>query len=158
MIDRVFQSAYIIVSSVCFIFLSCTNSAYYENFQTIDSQWDKNKEYSFIYEIEDNSGSYNLFLEIRNNNLYPYQNLWLFCTEEQPEGTVRRDSIECILADDFGKWIGTGISIYHLSVPLRTKLIFPHTGKYTFNIRQGMRDNHLRGIEQIGVRLEKNKL
>ena len=145
-----------IVYSLCVICVTCTRSAYYEKYQTIDTQWDKNKEYFFIYEIEDNSVSYNLSLEIRNNNLYPYQNLWLFCSEEQPEGSVVRDTIECLLADDFGKWHGSGISIYHLSIPVRTGYTFPHTGQYTFNIRQGMRDDLLRGIEQIGVRIEKN--
>ncbi len=147
---------YITTFFLCIILFSCTNSAYYEKYQTIEGQWDKNKELFFIYEIDDSLASYNLLLEIRNNNLYPYQNLWLFCSEEQPEGTLRRDTIECILADDFGKWKGTGISIYHISVPIRTKYIFPNKGKYTFIIRQGMRDDRLRGIEQIGVRIEKN--
>lgn len=147
---------YIIVYCLCIACLSCTKSVYYEKYQTIDNQWDKNKEYFFIYEIEDNSVSYNLSLEIRNNNFYPYQNVWFFCTEEQPGGSVLRDTMECILADDFGKWHGTGISIYHLSVPIRTNYLFPDTGQYTFNIRQGMRDDRLKGIEQIGVRIEKN--
>jgi len=144
------------VYSLCVICVTCIQVVYYEKYQTIDKLWDKNKEYFFIYEIEDNSVPYNLSLEIRNNDLYPYQNLWLFCTEEQPEGSFVRDTIECMLADDFGKWVGSGLSIHHLSVPIRTKYIFPHTGQYTFNIRQGMRDDRLKGIEQIGVRIEKN--
>ena len=144
------------IYSVCIVCVTCTHTAYYEKFHTLDKQWDKDKEYFFIYDIEDNSVSYNLSLEIRNNNLYPYQNLWLFCTEEQPEGLVLRDTIECILADDYGKWLGSGITIYHLSVPLRTGYIFPHTGKYTFTICQGMRDDRLKGIEQIGVHIEKD--
>ena len=147
---------YIILHSLCIACLSCTKSAYYEKYQTINVQWDKDSVYFFAYEIEDPSASYNLSLEIRNNNLYPYQNLWLFCTEEQPEGLVLSDTIECMLADDFGKWVGSGISIYHLSIPIRTNYTFPRTGKYILNIRQGMRDDQLRGIEQIGVRIEKN--
>ena len=145
-----------IVYGICGICISCTRTAYYEKYQTIEPQWDKNKEYFFIYEITDNSVSYNLSLEIRNNNLYPYQNLWLFCAEEHPEGLVLRDTIECMLADNFGKWIGPGISIYHLSIPVRTNYNFPHTGQYTFYIRHGMRDDRLKGIEQIGLRIEKN--
>ena len=138
--------------------LSCAKTVFYEKYQTIDNPWDKNKEYFFTCEIEDNSVSYNISLEIRNNNLYPYQNLWLFCSEVQPAGVILRDTIECMLADDFGKWYGTGISIYHLSIPVRTRHIFPYKGKYTFNIRQGMRDERLKGIEQIGVCIEKNNL
>lgn len=108
-----------------------------------------------MYEIEDNTIPYNLSLEIRNNNRYPYQNLWLFCVEEQPVGPVRRDTFECMLADEYGKWKGSGISIHHLSVPIRTKHIFPHKGRYVFSVRQGMREEKLKGIEEIGLHIEK---
>jgi gliding motility-associated lipoprotein GldH len=134
---------------------ACTKPVYYEKYQTIDNPWDKNKEYFFTCEVEDSSVSYNLSLNIRNNNLYPYQNLWLFFAEEQPDGNVLRDTIECILADDYGKWIGSGISVYHLNIPVRTGYTFPQTGSYTFTVRQGMRDVQLKGIEQIGVRIER---
>ena len=146
---------HIFLNCLCFIFLSCTNSVYFEKYQTIDNQWSKDKEYFFTCEIDDQSASYNLSLLIRNNNLYPYQNLWLFYTIETPERPVLRDTIECLLADAYGKWIGTGISIYHMSIPIRSGYTFPQQGQYTFAIRQGMRDEQLKGIEQIGVRLEK---
>ena len=149
---------YIVIGSLCIFSFSCTNPVYYEKYQTIDNPWDKNKEYFFTCEIDDPSVSYNLSLQIRNNNLYPYQNLWLFCTIETSEGPVLRDTIECLLADDYGKWIGTGISIYHLNIPIRTDYTFPQKGRYTFAIRQGMRDEQLKGIEQIGVWIEKNFL
>ena len=137
---------------------ACSNPVYYEKYQTIDNPWDKNKELFFTCEIDDPNASYCLSLHIRNNNLYPYQNLWLFFGEEQPGGNVVRDTIECILADNFGKWFGSGISIYQLKFPMRTSYNFPKEGSYTFTIRQGMRDEHLKGIEQIGLRIEKNKL
>ena len=72
---------------------------------------EKDKEYYFTFEVKDISVPYDLTLEVRNNNLYPYQNLWLFCSEEQPIGPLRRDTIECMLADEFGKWHGHGISL-----------------------------------------------
>ena len=149
---------HIILFSMYVICHSCTKPVYYEQYQTIDNPWDKNREYFFTCEIEDHTVTYNISINIRNNNLYPYQNLWLFYTEEQPERLVLRDTIECMLADDYGKWIGSGISIYHLKIPIRTQYKFPQKGQYTFKIRQGMRDDRLKGIEQIGVRLEKNNL
>jgi len=147
---------YIMLIFLSITCLSCTKPVYYEKYQTIDNHWNKEKEYFFSYEIEDTLCAFDLSLEIRNNNLYPYQNLWLFCAEEQPGGIMLRDTIECMLADDFGKWVGSGISIYHLNVPLRTGYTFPQTGTFTLHIRQGMRDDRLIGIQQIGVRIEKN--
>ena len=147
---------HIILTGLCFICYSCTSSVYYEQYQTVDNPWDKDKEYFFTCEIENYAVSYDLSLLVRNNNLYPYRNLWLFLAEEQPGGRILRDTIECILADDFGKWVGSGISIYHMRIPIYTGYAFPQKGQYTIAIRQGMRDEQLKGIEQIGVRLEKN--
>ena len=147
---------YIIIVCLCIISFACKKSVYFEKYQTIDNPWDKNKEYFFICEMEDLFASYNLSLQIRNNNLYPYRNLWLFYTIESPEGSVLRDTVECLLADGYGKWMGSGISIYHLNIPIRTGYTFPRKGPYTFTVRQGMRDEQLKGIEQIGIKIEKN--
>lgn len=140
---------------ISLFFSSCVNTDFYNQYQVIDQKWEKEKEFYFTFNIDDNSSLYNLSIEIRNNNSYPYQNIWLFCTEEQPVGPIWRDTIECMLADDFGKWFGTGLSIYHLSNPIRTNYKFPYKGQYTFSIRQGMRDDQLQGIEEIGIRINK---
>lgn len=137
------------------LLLSCTNTAHYDSYQTIENPWQKDREYYFTYEIEDHTVPYHILLEIRNNNFYPYQNLWLLCAEECPVGPMVRDTIECILADDYGKWKGHGISIYHNTIPVRKRYLYPHKGQYTFCIRQGMRDEQLKGIEAIGLRIEK---
>jgi len=135
--------------------LSCSQTVFYDQYQIIEGAWNKEKEFYFTYNIDDNSAHYNLHIHVRNNNRYQYQNLWLFCAEEQPVGPIQRDTVECLLADEYGEWYGTGISIFHLTIPIRTNYIFPHKGQYTFIIRQGMRDNRLRGIEEIGLTIEK---
>lgn len=90
--------------------------------------------------------------------MYPYQNLWLFCNEELPFGPLIRDTIECTLADEYGKWFGHGISLFQSSFPIRKQYLFPHTGQYTFSFRQGMRDDALTGIQEIGFRVVKSSL
>jgi len=146
------------LSTICLLSgcIACTSTTFYEQYQMIDNAWGKEKEFYFTYNIDDNSVPYNIYISIRNNNNYPYRNLWLFCSEEQPVGPVARDTIECMLGDEFGKWYGTGISIFHISIPLRTDYIFPHKGQYTFGIRQGMRENQLNGIEEIGLTITKS--
>jgi gliding motility-associated lipoprotein GldH len=134
--------------------LSCKNKAFYEQYQVVELEWGREKEYFFTYNITDNRRLYRVSIEVRNNRLYPYQNLWLFCSEEQPVGPVLCDTVECMLADDYGKWFGRGISIFHLAIPFRTRYRFPHKGQYTFCIRQGMRNTRLNGIEEIGLRIE----
>lgn len=154
--NRMLKKFFVILS--CSLFFSCEQTALYEQYQAIDNiTWEKNKEYYFTFQIEDTSVPYDLTLEIRNNNLYPYQNLWLFCNEERPIGPLQRDTIECLLADEFGKWYGKGISLYQMSFPIRKQYRFPHSGQYTFSFRQGMRNDLLKGIQEIGFRVEKSK-
>lgn len=144
------------IACVSLLFFSCEQHAVYDQYQAIDNTtWEKNKEYYFSFQIEDISVPYNLTLEVRNNNLYPYQNLWIFCNEEQPIGPLKRDTMECLLADEYGKWYGHGISLFQSSFPVRTQYKFQHTGQYTFSFRQGMRDDALKGIQEIGFRVEK---
>lgn len=144
---------FIIISFLCF---SCENKAIYDQYQAIaDRTWEKDKEYYFTFYIDDITVPYNLILDIRNNNLYPFQNLWVFYTIEPPISTLQRDTLECMLADDFGKWYGKGISLFHSNFPLRTSYMFPYEGQYTYSFRQGMRTEVLKGIQEIGFRVEK---
>lgn len=141
---------------LCVFFLSCSKNAVYDQYQAIENiVWEKDKEYYFTFTIDDISVPYNISFSVRNNNLYPYQNLWLFYNEEHPIGPLVRDTIECVLADDYGKWHGRGISLYHSSYPIRTHYTFPYEGQYTFSFRQGMRNEALRGIQEIGLKIEK---
>ncbi|MDD2437873.1 MAG: gliding motility lipoprotein GldH [Massilibacteroides sp.] len=133
---------------------SCHYDALYDQYQIIENTvWEKEKEYFFTFRVEDISIPYDLTLEVRNNNLYPYQNLWLFCAEERPVGGLVRDTIECVLADEFGKWYGKGISLFQLSIPLKKNHYFSHKGQYTFSFRQGMRIDYLKGIQELGFRV-----
>lgn len=144
----------LIAVCACFLCFSCEKQALYDQYQAIEgTSWEKHKEYYFTFQIEDISAPYDLTLEVRNNNLYPYQNLWLFCSEEQPIGPLARDTMECTLADEFGKWYGHGISLFQSSFPIRKNYLFPHKGQYTFSFRQGMRNESLPGIQEIGFRV-----
>lgn len=149
----------ILACLICTLFFSCGNSIVYDQYQSIElPSWDKNKVYYFTFDIEDISDPYNLSLQIRNNNLYPYQNLWLFCSEEKTVGVLQKDTIECMLADEYGKWVGKGISLFQSSFPIRKNYYFPHKGQYTFSFKQGMRNDALPGIQEIGFRVEKASL
>lgn len=141
---------------VClFLFFACEYPALYDQYQPIEQmKWRKDKVYYFTFAIQDTAIAYDLTLNIRNNNLYPYQNLWLFCGEERPVGTLRQDTIECILADEFGKWYGSGISLFQYGYPVRTQYKFPYAGQYTFSFRQGMRTDTLIGIQEIGLTVQ----
>ena len=152
--DKLF---YLLVIASCF-FVSCSNEVIYNKYQPIqDKVWDKQSEFFFSFEMTDNSILYNISIQLRHNNTYPYQNLWLFIEELQPSNTSVNDTIEWMFADDSGKWIGNGITLFQNQFLLKKNYHFPDTGKYTVSIRQGMQDERLKGIENIGLLIEKAK-
>jgi gliding motility-associated lipoprotein GldH len=108
--------------------------------------------------IEDTSALYNVYINIRNNKNYPYQNLWLFLENQNPDSSIVKDSVECYLADQRGKWLGSGMgSIIEMPILYQQQVKFNQKGMYQFRIVQGMRDDVLQGISDVGVRVEKLK-
>jgi gliding motility-associated lipoprotein GldH len=149
-----------LVFFLCFLCcFSCKNGMVYNQYQPIEGRsWSKEREYDFTCQIDDTTALYNITFEVRNNNFYPYQNLWIFYAEKPPAGLgERRDTVECMLADEFGEWHGKGISLFQSAFPLRANYTFPKRGSYTFSFRQGMRSDTLKGIQEIGLRIEKAK-
>ena len=67
---------------------------------------------------------------------------------------LHRDTIEAMMADDYGRWFGKGINRYELPLLYDAHRRFEHTGEYTFAIRQGMRTEWLKGITDVGVVVE----
>ena len=93
---------------------------------------------------------------MRNRGEYPYQNLWLFLREVTPDTIRTKDSVECYLADQRGKWLGKGIgSIMEMPILYLQNVKFSKVGTYRYDIVQGMRDSLLLGINDIGMRVEK---
>lgn len=141
------------LAALCF---SCHQHAMYDQYQVVDgSVWKKEKTFHFSFQADDTVSLYNLTLEIRNNSLYPYRNLWLLAYEERPIGPLKRDTVEYFLADKNNRWLGSGISLYQSGFPIRTNYRFEHTGLYSFGFRHGMSDDALPGIEEVGFRVEK---
>lgn len=141
----------------CFVILSCDSSKYYEEFVPIpDDTWNREKILSFDVNISDTSTAYNIYIYVRNLSRYEYSNLYLFVTAHSPDGYMVRDTIETILADESGKWLGQGAaSIFTLKYPYRTHIRFPVRGIYTFDLEQAMRVQDLKFISDMGLRIEK---
>ena len=136
---------------------SCNKDVVYNQYQPIQHKvWEQSSEFFFVFDIQDIAIPYNLFLHVRNNDTYPYQNIWMLF-ELKNDSIARKDTVEYYLADDLGKWKGSGLTLFQNQFVLHEKYHFPDTGQYTLNIRHGMRDERLKGIEDIGLWIEKAK-
>lgn len=105
--------------------------------------------------MNDTVGQYNVLITVRHDTEYPYQNLWLFVKSASPDGIVVQDTVECYLADNRGKFLGDGVSVYEMPILYMRKIKFPKQGPYKFEIQQGMRDTILAGVRNICLSIEK---
>jgi gliding motility-associated lipoprotein GldH len=118
--------------------------------------WSKDSTYTFDVKIDDSNVNYNIYVNTRNRGEYPYQNLWLFMSEKSPDNKIIGDSINFYLADDFGRWLGSGAGpIYNMPVLYRQNFRYAKPGTYRYQIRHGMRDSMLMGINDVGIKIEK---
>ena len=148
----------ILISSL-FLLISCDGTRIYEvNKEINNADWEKDLVQEFDFEINDTELYYNVIINIRNKNNYAYSNLYLFIEMSSPLEKFFTDTLEFQLADQKGKWTGSGVgNLWQNQVSLLSNVKMLEQGNYKINISQGMRDKNLIGISDVGVRVEQSK-
>lgn len=148
-----------IILSAVIGFISCGQREIYSQFHELkNTEWAQND--TLVFDIDsslfDLNTAYKLSVEITNNVNYPYRNIWFFIHDNLKSDSVFTEiSKEYQLADEFGKWKGSGFATtFQLSLPLYDNLVFSRRENYRIKIQHGMRDEPLKGIEKIGVKIE----
>jgi gliding motility-associated lipoprotein GldH len=139
------------------IFVSCDSNRVFEEHIAIEKgNWNVKNRLQFDVTISDLLSRYNVYLNVRNGSEYPFSNLFLFMNTVSPDGHIARDTIELTLADYDGRWLGSGMGSVKFSRFLLQKNVrFNQAGSYRFMMEQAMRVNELNGINDIGLRIEK---
>ncbi|MBN1112010.1 MAG: gliding motility lipoprotein GldH [Bacteroidales bacterium] len=134
-------------------FMSCVNSTLYEaNTELPAEGWDKGTPLMFNVSVEDTINSYNILFNVRHTGLYPRANIYFFSSVYAPDGNLMRDTLQVILADKKGKWLGDGWgNVWTRSVIYKKKVRFPEKGIYKFEILHGERTDNLKEILDFGI-------
>lgn len=150
-------SLFVFIAILSAVFYSCNpNTVYNQNVTLPAEGWYKNNAIAFNVNIHDSLDTYKFVLNIRNSINYRFSNLYIFLTTEFPNGNISRDTIECILANDEGKWLGKGWGdIKENDIVLKSVLRFPLTGNYKFLVQHAMRTDTLTGINDVGLSIIK---
>ena len=144
--------------SFVLVFLnSCdTNKVYEKNIEIEKGIWDNQKKAVFEVNITDTLAVQNIYINVRNTELYQYRNLYFFIKTSSPDGYCLVDTFECFLADLNGKWLGDGMGdIWDNKILYKRNILFPKPGIYTFELEQAMRHRYLPFIMEVGLRIEK---
>jgi gliding motility-associated lipoprotein GldH len=116
--------------------------------------------YKPVFEVTlqpaDTAYLYNIYVNIRHKDAYPYSNIYLLITTQFPGEKPIQQRVQLPLADVSGKWNGSGLDdIYEHRIPIQEKAILNKPGIYRFTFEQNMRQNPLPDIMNVGLRVEK---
>jgi gliding motility-associated lipoprotein GldH len=155
---KLFDAILLIALSVL-VLISCDPGRVYEkNIRIPDGIWNQNNPVSFEVIVEDTITPHNLYINVRNTGMYPLSNLYLFVTTIAPSGHRIKDTVQIILADEKGKWLGDGLGdIWDIQRLYKEQVRFAQKGKYIFEYEQALRLEKLPFILDVGLRVEKSK-
>ena len=145
------------------IFSSCDDKRFFDEYKKLDGKWKKEDKIAFSFEQKDTINLYNMFLSVRNNNNYPFNNMFVIVTLNQPDNVVKVDTLEYAMANADGTLLGEGITdTKNNKLWYKENFKFPKAGKYTLSIEQANRETGvskgitaLEGITEVGFRIEK---
>lgn len=146
---------------VAIILFSCDKKRVFDEYKSVGSAWHKDSIVTFDLPELDTTKQYNLFVNLRDNNNYKYNNLFLIVAIEMPNGFTKVDTLEYQMANPDGSLLGDGFTDIKES-KLFYKENVKFKGKYKVHIKQAVREGGkvpgitlLEGITDVGFRIEK---
>lgn len=145
--------------------VSCDSKRVYDTYHSLPNKWHKDSIISFKINPPDTIQPYNLFVNLRNTNDYPFKNLFLIVEMDFPHGKKVTDTLEYEMAKADGSLLGTGFSdIKENKLWYKEGVVFKESGEYILKVQQAMRENgevdgveNLKGVTDVGFRIEKTE-
>ena len=147
---------------VLFLLVSCDKKRIFDQYKSVGNAWNKDSIISFELPQLEAKKNYNLYVNVRDNDDYPYNNLFLIVSLEHPNKKIKVDTLEYQMANPDGTLLGDGFSdIKENKLFYKDKVRFTQKGIYKIHIKQAVRQTGkiegvtaLTGISDIGFRIE----
>jgi len=129
-----------------------------QNIPVASHNWAYLNKFKFAVKVDDEKAAYNLYMNLRVTADYKYSNMFVLIAQTGPDKKTETKRYELHLATKDGEWLGNGSgNLYSYQIPFRTDYKFAAKGTYQIAIEQNMRDNPLREVSDVGIRVEKAK-
>ena len=148
----------VIFISVVLGIASCAKIDLFEKQHSLPAQeWFYNDVPGFTFNINDTTAAYAIYVVLRHSDQYQYNNLWIRLGSKAPGDSTRFQNINLKLATDAKGWEGSAMDdIYEVRKLISPGPVqFKMSGDYFFSIAQIMRENPLKHIFSVGLRIEK---
>jgi gliding motility-associated lipoprotein GldH len=148
-----------------FLLASCNTTGVTSEYKSLNGAvWNKDDIIEFSFTKMDTVQEYNMFINVRNDDTFPYSNLFLITSLSTPEGEVLQDTLEYTMALPDGTWLGKGSgSLKENKLWYKKNIVFPVSGVYTLEVSHAMRKNgtvqgviSLEGITDVGIEITKS--
>jgi gliding motility-associated lipoprotein GldH len=160
--NRIIAWSVLIIAALFFV--ACETEVVYNQSKPIDGGlWESKNRVSNSFEVDDTLSSHNFFINLRNTTNFQYNNIFLFVHTTFPNGKKSTDTVECVLTDRAGRWLGSGNGFIKDNSVITNKILynyqkkFPIKGTYKIELEQAMREDPLPEIIDVGIRIEKVK-
>lgn len=149
--------------SLVFLLASCDKKRVFDEYKELDGKWKKDNVVSFTFDQKDTVSKYNLFVNVRNNSNYPFNNLFLIVQMKEPGSKlIKVDTLEYPMANPDGTLMGEGFTdVKESKLWYKENVNFPKAGKYTVSIQHAVRKGgevpgveELDGVTDVGFRIE----
>ena len=148
---------------IAFTIFSCDEKRIFDQYKSVGTSWHKDSIVTFKLPKFDATKKYNLFVNVRDNNDFPYSNLFIIVSLEQPNKKVIVDTLEYAMANLDGTLLGEGFTdVKENKLFYKQNQSFALKGNYKIKIQQAVRqtgkiagDKELKGITEVGFRIEK---
>lgn len=136
---------------------SLTTDVFEKNVAIPRQEWNSNFKPEIDIKIKDTAVLYNIYMVVRHSDAYNYNNIWIRASVEQPGNTTKKSQqYDLPLASNEKGWFGSAMDdIYETRVLIQPQTRFSKAGDYHFTLEQVMREDPLKHVLNIGIRIEK---
>ena len=144
------------------LLISCDKKRVFDEYKSVGDNWKKDSIVTFNFKQTDTTKLYNLFVNIRDNNDYQFNNLYLIVGLERPDGMMKTDTLQYQMTNPDGTLLGEGFTdVRNSKLFYKEKMRFNKAGDYKVHIQQAVRQtgkvngvDALQGVTEVGFRVE----
>jgi len=150
---------FLVILSLITAFSGCTTIDIYEKNADIPAhEWKNSFRPEFDFTIKDTLTRYRVYLVLRHTDKYNFNNIFINLYVKGPgQDTASRFQRDILLATNEKGWLGTGMDDIYEQRRELTQPLSLRAGDYHFAIEQIMREDPLKNVLNVGLRVEKEK-
>ena len=132
------------------ICVACSDNSSFRKDQNTPNGWDLNQ--PIVFNIQESLDTpADLYIHLRNDQSYPFSNIFLVATIRAKDSLIESDTLEYAMAKPNGEWLGTGFSsVKESKLWWKENWQAPVEPPYTLEIAQA---NRVNGREKAALKL-----